>query len=194
MGNSASSTLGRSVTVDFVNIPGVRTPWVLIPLDNQPPAQNRNDQNDNVDDLNDLNQERLDFSQRILDYHACARLACELAHNVCVLELNLSGTNIGDAGAELLGNMLATNNTLTVLNLDYNENVTDASVFARGLLYNRTLHELRLAWTGVQPDSLRALDEEIRTNTTVQILGNNGMDLRRATILLTSSPGEYVRA
>ena len=88
-----------------------------------------------------------------------------MATNSVTYELDLEANNIGAAGAEALGEMLKINVTLRLLDLRKNNEIgaAGALALAAGLLQNRGLRRLSLSRGSVGDEGRRALEDAEKT-------------------------------
>ena len=96
------------------------------------------------------------------------RLADALATNSSLTTLNLGCNEIGDKGAGRLGEVLTTNSTLTTLDLSSNQ-VGDegAGRLAEALPSNSTLTTLDLSWNQLGDEGAGWLAEALATNSSL---------------------------
>ncbi|NXD05816.1 LR74A protein, partial [Nothocercus nigrocapillus] len=111
------------------------------------------------------------------------------AHSLCMIfslqgnyqlkELDLSHNKFSEKGGQLLGQMLANNETLEILNLSWNHlSMKGAIALGTGLRNNGTLKILNLSWNGFGNEGAKALGEALKVNNVlVQLdLSSNQID------------------
>lgn len=90
------------------------------------------------------------------------RIAAPLATNTTLVELNVNGGNIGDAGTEAIANALEVNSALLYLTLSFNNiGKRGTAALSNALKRNRTLTALNLNNNGIDP---KLLAEAFRSN------------------------------
>ncbi|XP_061562327.1 leucine-rich repeat-containing protein 45 isoform X2 [Phycodurus eques] len=96
-----------------------------------------------------------------------------LFYNTTLQVLNLKGNNLKSAGAEVLGKLLARNNTLTRLVLDWNAlGVWDEAfpIFCEGLGSNSALTHLDLRNNQIDHRGMLALAQTLKRNSSLKVL------------------------
>ncbi|XP_077407153.1 leucine-rich repeat-containing protein 45 isoform X3 [Vanacampus margaritifer] len=96
-----------------------------------------------------------------------------LFYNTTLKVLDLKGNNLKSSGAEMLGKLLARNNTLTRLVLDWNAlGVWDEAfaVFCEGLGSNTVLTHLDLRNNQINHHGMLALAQTLRCNSCLKVL------------------------
>ncbi|XP_061612898.1 leucine-rich repeat-containing protein 45 isoform X2 [Phyllopteryx taeniolatus] len=96
-----------------------------------------------------------------------------LFYNTTLKVLNLKGNNLKSAGAEVLGKLLARNNTLTRLVLDWNAlGVWDEAfpIFCEGLGSNSGLTHLDLRNNQINHRGMSALAQTLKRNSSLKVL------------------------
>ena len=109
----------------------------------------------------------ISFWQQIGDSGA-AILAHAMATNSTLTHLNLSYSGIGDSGAAALAKAVEINSTLTRLNL-FDNRIGDsgAAALAKAVEINSTLTELNLSFNGIGDSGAAALAKAVEINSTL---------------------------
>ncbi|XP_068687262.1 NLR family CARD domain-containing protein 3-like isoform X2 [Montipora foliosa] len=112
-----------------------------------------------------LGIQRISGRQQIGDSGA-AILANAMATNSTVTELNLKYNEIGDSGAAALAKAVEINSTLTTLNLSYNKiGASGAAALAKAVESNSTLTELDLSANEIGDSGAAALAKAVEINS-----------------------------
>jgi hypothetical protein len=123
---------------------------------------------------NDPQLTHLNLSNKGLTYWNIIELCYVLASNSTLTALNVSSNQIGGAGAQAL----AANTTLTALSVSNNHQIGDTG--AQALAANSTLTALDVSWNHIGGAGAQAL----AANTTLTALDVRGNNIGNATLLL----------
>lgn len=100
-----------------------------------------------------------------------AELAEHMKHDKTRNSMTLRGNCIGERGAEALSSMLASNNHLTVISVEWNQlGSRGCAAIARGLEVNISLTALDLRNNGIGDDGAVALSRSLSQNFTLRSL------------------------
>eukprot|EP01012_Entosiphon_sulcatum_P034917 TRINITY_DN4432_c0_g1_i2.p1 TRINITY_DN4432_c0_g1~~TRINITY_DN4432_c0_g1_i2.p1 ORF type:complete len:912 (+),score=193.61 TRINITY_DN4432_c0_g1_i2:568-3303(+) len=132
---------------------------------------------------------------------ACVHLAAALAHNTHITELDVSRNQIGNKGAEVLGEQIRKNKAITSLDMSYNEiGIDGAEALAFTFKGNTTVRSLDLSNNRLLDEGGRAIEQMMYENpsiTTVKVDGNHiSATIQRAianAALLNGQPQECKR-
>ena len=107
------------------------------------------------------------FMGNAWDNDAVRILAGYMKRSESLSSLNLNCSDIGDAGATALAEVLRTNTTLKSMNLQKNPGIGNPSVMSlcEALKVNTTLSSLDLSGTGISDAGVLSLVEVLKTNT-----------------------------
>jgi NLR family CARD domain-containing protein 3 len=118
---------------------------------------------------------QLDLSNMDIDGEQAQKIAKELATNTTLTELNLRCNRIGDNGAAAIGRALTQNQTLTAIWLEGNQISDDgATALATALTENTTLTHLYLYKNGIGPVGAAAMADTLGQNTCLSELDLGG--------------------
>ncbi|XP_008939685.1 PREDICTED: leucine-rich repeat-containing protein 74, partial [Merops nubicus] len=133
---------------------------------------------DDVSYLRALQLSGNNFGEKTAPYFAKA-----LMGNYKVKELDLSHNVFSENGGQLLGQMLALNTTLEILDLSWNYLRKGAVALGTGLRGNGALKILNLSWNGIGNEGAEALGEALKVNNAlVQLdISNNQINNEGAT-------------
>ncbi|XP_020773844.1 leucine-rich repeat-containing protein 45 [Boleophthalmus pectinirostris] len=113
------------------------------------------------------------LSDCMLSEEGAIALLTGLIGNTSLKVLDLKGNNLRAAGAEVLGRMLAQNNSLNRLVLEWNAlGLWDEafSLFCEGLASNSSLKELDLRNNQINPQGASELSQALRRNNSLEML------------------------
>ncbi|CAF3407059.1 unnamed protein product [Rotaria socialis] len=121
---------------------------------------------------NNVNSTSVNFSSKNLTDQDMEIVANELLQvNQTLTLLGLDTNQIGDSGAQYLGEALKTNKSLTLLQLQTNQiGDSGAQYLADALKVNKTLTELRLYTNKIGDSGAQYLGEALKTNQSLQNL------------------------
>ncbi|XP_068732911.1 protein NLRC3-like [Montipora capricornis] len=115
--------------------------------------------------------------QRIGDGGA-AILADAMATNSTVTLLDLSFNEVGDSGAAALAKAIEVNSTLTELDLSRNRiGISGADALAKAMRSNSTLTSLDLSYNEIGDSGVDELAQAMRSNSTLTYLSLNGNEI-----------------
>jgi hypothetical protein len=111
------------------------------------------------------------FRQIKLDIPRTSDTLLSFGGNTTLITLKLRGNYIGDAGAKILGKVLAENTTLTTLNLEYNLiSPVGMKSLATGLEKNSTLTTLTSGYNCLEDEGTGYLADVLKINRTLTSL------------------------
>ena len=118
--------------------------------------------------------QKLNLRNNKVRYEGARTLACALSNNRSLLELDLSAwmansNQIGPKGGREFGQMLQSNETLQVINLQGNSNLEMAAL-AKALETNRSLQKINLAGTTMDDEGALLLATGLQNNHTLREL------------------------
>jgi len=137
------------------------------------------------------NGERFQFSEKmeliqfvpsIRDYirdRGVGGIVDALQENTSLTSLKLDSQGISNVGANLLGEALKVNSTLSILNLTRNFRISNKGIAAicNGLKLNTALSQLSLNWCNISHETSSDIASLLRLNTTLTKLELRGMKI-----------------